>query len=136
MVREQPTATFYGQILGQVVRGRRELQGMTLQAMATGVALASPSGWSRVETGETAMTVGQLRRAARRLGVAPWVLVRQADLMADQLERSGVTVGDEKPKDVEMGKWLLGGAGLLALIAGAAVAAATKDDDGDDEEEA
>ncbi|MCC6651556.1 MAG: helix-turn-helix transcriptional regulator [Candidatus Eisenbacteria bacterium] len=108
---------------------------MTLQAMATGVALASPSGWSRVETGETAMTVGQLRRAARRLGVAPWVLVRQADLMADQLEGSGVAVGDEKPKDVEMGKWLLGGAGLLALIAGAAVAAATKDDEGEDEEE-
>jgi transcriptional regulator with XRE-family HTH domain len=135
MVREQLKTAFYGQILGQVVRGRRELQGMTLQAMATGVALASPSGWSRVETGETAMTVGQLRRAARRLGVAPWVLVRQADIMADQLERSGVTVGDEKPRDVEMGKWLLGGAGLLALIAGAAVAAATKADDGEDEEE-
>lgn len=135
MVREQLKTAFYGQILGQVVRGRRELQGMTLQAMATGVALASPSGWSRVETGETAMTVGQLRRAARRLGVAPWVLVRQADLMADQLERSGVTVGDEKPKDIEMGKWLLGGAGLLALIAGAAVAAATNDDDAEDEEE-
>jgi transcriptional regulator with XRE-family HTH domain len=112
----------YGQIVGQVIRGRRELQGISLATMSQSLALASPSGWSRVETGDTAMTLSQLRRAARKLGMKPSEIVNQADLLTAQLEASGVVVCDEKSKSI--GKWVLGGAGLLALIAGAGVAAA------------
>jgi transcriptional regulator with XRE-family HTH domain len=91
-------ATFYGQIVGQVIRGRRELQGITLAAMSQSMDL-SPSGWSRVETGDTAMSITQLRRAARRLGMQPSEIVRQADLLVSQLE-GGVVVHDERPKGV------------------------------------
>jgi hypothetical protein len=121
----------YGQIVGQVMRGCREMQGINLLAMAESVALATPSGWSRVETGDTAMTLIQLRKAARKLGMEPAAVVRQADVIASQLEASGVVVHDEKPKN--LGKWLLGGAGLLALVAAGAAAAAAKAAEKDDE---
>lgn len=115
--------TFYGQIVGQVIRGRRELQGINLLTMAESVTLASASGWSRVETGDTTMNLSQLRKAAKKLGVEPWAMIHQADLIAAQLEASGVTVHDDKPKNLR--KWLLGGAGILALVAGAAAAASS-----------
>ena len=123
-------ATFYGQIVGQVIRGRRELGGMSLATMSQTLALASPSGWSRVETGDTAMTVAQLRKAARTLGMAPAEVVRQADALVTQLEARGVVVHDDKPKDI--GKWVLGGAGILALLAGASKKGSKTP--GDDEE--
>ncbi len=134
----QRQETFYGQILGQVIRGRREMQGMNLLSMANSMELASASGWSRVETGDTAMTIAQLRRAARKLGTQPAEIVRQADVLAAQLEANGVKVHDEKPKNI--GKWLMG-AGILALLAGGAAAAAaakgsqaaSADDDGEDD---
>ncbi|MET0793700.1 MAG: helix-turn-helix transcriptional regulator [Polyangiaceae bacterium] len=113
--------TFYGQVVGQVIRVRRELQGTSLATMATSLALASASGWSRVETGDTAITLAQLRKAAKTFGVEPWKMVREADHLAAQLEASGVVVHDDKPKN--LGKWLLGGAGILALLAGVAVSA-------------
>jgi transcriptional regulator with XRE-family HTH domain len=115
--------TSYGQIVGQVIRGRRELNGVSLLAMAQSVALATPSGWSRVETGDTAITLNQLRKAARKLRVEPASLVHQADIIAAQLEASGILVHDDKPKNV--GHWLLGGAGILALIAAGAAASGT-----------
>ena len=113
---------FYGQLVGQVIRGRREMQGINLLTMAESMALATPSGWSRVETGDTAMTLAQLRKAAKKLGLEPAEIVQQADAIATQLEAGGVVVNDEKPKDV--GKWLLGGAGILALVAAGAAGAA------------
>lgn len=70
------------------------------------------------------MTLAQLRKAAQALKVEPWTIIQQTDLLASQLAQNGVLVHDEKPKDVQ--KWLLGGAGLLALLAGAAAAASLK----------
>jgi transcriptional regulator with XRE-family HTH domain len=121
---QQQQQTSYGQIVGQVIRGRREMQGINLLAMAESVALATPSGWSRVETGDTAMTLSQLRKAAKKLGVDPADVVREADVIAAQLETTGVMVHDEKPKN--LGKVLLGGAGILALFAAGAAIAASK----------
>ena len=68
------------------------------------------------------MTLAQLRKAAKALGMEPSEIVRQADLLTKQLEANGVIVHDDKQKDI--GKWLLGGAGILALVAAGAVAAA------------
>jgi transcriptional regulator with XRE-family HTH domain len=122
LMQQQQQIAFYGQLVGQVLRGRREMQQLTLMTMAQSAALTSPSGWSRIESGNTSMTLVQLRKAARTLGITPADIVRQADLLASQLEASGVIVRDERPKDV--GKWVLGGAGILALLAEAGVVAA------------
>lgn len=123
-------ATSYIQIVGQVVRGRRELKGIPLLAMAKAADLSTVSGWSRVETGDTMMTLAQLRKAARALGVEPWRLVQQADNIAAQLEASGMTVHDEKPK--YEGKWLLGGVAILAAVAGVAAATSKKKSENDE----
>lgn len=103
---------FYAQVLGQVVRGARELQGVSLAAMARAMGL-STSGWSRVETGVTTMTVSQLARAARHLKTAPWELVRQADCLVAQLAKGTVVVHDEEVDD-ECGR--AGEAAVLALV--------------------
>lgn len=120
------SATSYTQILGQVIRGQREMRRLGLLEVAKAVGLSSPSGWSRVETGDTTITLAQLRKAARVLKVTPTALVQQADALAARVEASGVTVHDEKPK-TDMGPMLLGGAALLALVAAAAAAANNED---------
>ena len=111
-------AASYPQLLGHVVRGRRMLVEMSLAEMAASVGLKSASGWSRVETGDTTMTVSQLRKAAHVLGTTPAELVRDADELVVNLEAAGVLVHDETPKEGR--KWLLGGAALLAVVASAA----------------
>lgn len=121
-------ATSYMQIVGQVVRGHRERRGIPLLTMAKAADLSTVSGWSRVETGDTTMTIAQIRKAARTLDMEPWTLVQQADNIAAQLEASGMTVYDEKPKNV--GKWLLGGAAILVAVAGVAAASSRKKNEG------
>ena len=68
----------YAEVIGRVVRVHRELQGTSLTDMAR-IMGVTPSAWSRVETGVTTMSVGQLKRAAYQLGVAPHVLAKEAD---------------------------------------------------------
>jgi len=120
--------TFYAQIVGQVIRGRRDLQRIGQAALATSLGL-STSGWSRLETGDSTMSLTQLRGAAKRLGLEPWTILHQADAIAAQLEAGGMPVLDEKPvverKPEQARQSLsLGGAGILALLAGAVVGAA------------
>ena len=124
--------TFYSQVVGQVVRGQRELRGVSLITMARSVTLASSSGWSRVETGDSAMTLSQLRKAARKLEMEPGAILRQADAIAAQLEDAGVVVHDDKPKAAT--KWLLGGAAMLALVGAAAAATRATSRKADDQE--
>jgi transcriptional regulator with XRE-family HTH domain len=111
-------AVSYAQILGHVIRGHRELRGIALEAMATEMGFQTRSGWSRVESGDTTITAPLLRKAARHLGLRPWSVVRDADNLAEQLTKSGVTVLDDKPKDKT--PWVIGGAAILAVVAGAA----------------
>ena len=54
-------ATTYPQLLGQVIRYRREKGGLVQSDIAHAAGLKSASGWSRVESGATTMTVVQLR---------------------------------------------------------------------------
>jgi transcriptional regulator with XRE-family HTH domain len=113
--------TSYSQLVGQVIRGRRELAGISIARMAESASLSSPSGWSRVETGDTTMNLAQLRKAALALNVEPWTIIQQTDLLARQLAQNGVVIRDEKPKTAR--NVLLGGAALLALAGGAVAVA-------------
>lgn len=56
------------------------MNGIDLPTMAKEMGM-SASGWSRVESGDTTMTVAKLRRAAKALRIEPWVLVQQADII-------------------------------------------------------
>lgn len=70
----------YAVACGMVLRARRAVLGIDLGRFAKQMGFSS-SGWSRVETGETTMTLAQLRRAARVLDVEPHVLQRAADIV-------------------------------------------------------
>ena len=81
------TALAYGAIMGRVVRMQREVRGVSLEAMAKALGYKDSSGWSRVETGDTEMTVTTLWRAADRLGTSSAALVKMADDLTEDLAR-------------------------------------------------
>jgi len=70
----------YHAIVGRVIRLQREAHGIKLREFAKKMKLGI-SGWSRVETGDTVMTIEQLKRAADALGIQSAVIVRMADDM-------------------------------------------------------
>lgn len=107
-------ATSYPAIVGQVLRGVRELQGMTMYEMATAMGYENYIGWSRIETGNTCATAAQLRGAGRILGRSAASLLQDADALAEELIAQGVTVHEEKPRD---GSPLLSGSAILAIVA-------------------
>ncbi len=74
----------YSAIVGRVIRMRRELKGISLQAMASALG-KSAAGWSRAETGVSEINIVSLRKAARVLGMNPFELLRAADELADEL---------------------------------------------------
>lgn len=75
----------YNSIIGRVIRMRRELAGISLSDMATKTGFTSTSGWSRIETGDSPLTIGKLRHTARVLGIKPWRLVHAVDDIAREL---------------------------------------------------
>ena len=76
----------YSIILGRLVRMRRELQNVQLSKMAEDMGLTT-SGWSRVETGDTKMSVDQLYQACRILGFKPASIVQMADELMEVSNR-------------------------------------------------
>ncbi len=75
----------YTSIVGRVLKMNRILAGLTLSDMATKTS-GSTSGWSRIEAGETPLTVEKLHVAARVLKLTPAELIRAADELAKELE--------------------------------------------------
>jgi transcriptional regulator with XRE-family HTH domain len=73
----------------------------------------SRSAYSRIESGDTSMTLSQLRPVARVLGLAPSQLLTEADHYAAQLEVSGVSIPDMKAVNPAA---ILIGLGLLAAL--------------------
>jgi transcriptional regulator with XRE-family HTH domain len=55
--------------------------------MAKALGYKDSSEWSRVETGDTEMTLTMLWRAADRLGTSPAALVKMADDLTEDLAR-------------------------------------------------
>jgi transcriptional regulator with XRE-family HTH domain len=75
----------YSRIVGRVLRMQRELRGVSLTDMARQLGYRSPSGWSRLETGDVAITVDVLARAARILGTTPGVIFALATAHEEHL---------------------------------------------------
>jgi len=101
----------YGQLVGLVIRGRRETLGLPMPQMAEHMKM-TVSGWSRLETGDTAMTLAQARRAARWLEMPVGEIIAQADALTGRLEALGIEVHSDKKK----GAPPLTAAKLLALL--------------------
>jgi len=74
----------YEEMLGYVVRIRREASGLSQAEMAKRMNM-SQGTWSRLETGVTSMKLGVARRAARVFDLQPSELLAQTDAVAAAL---------------------------------------------------
>ncbi|MEI9996786.1 MAG: helix-turn-helix transcriptional regulator [Rhizomicrobium sp.] len=107
-----PPIVPYPVLVGQIIQSHRDQLGLHQSQIATAIGL-SRSAYSRIESGDTSMTLSQLRPVARSLGLAPSQLLAEADNYASQLEASGVSVPDVKAVNPAA---LLIGLGLLAAL--------------------
>lgn len=92
-IQPATVATWYAQIVGQVIRVRRVELGVNQVDLGKTLSMTA-SGWSRVELGKTVVTVGKLRPAARLLSMTSADIIRAADRATAWLEGYGVTVCD------------------------------------------
>lgn len=102
----------YPVLMGQVIQAHRRQRGLQQTNLAGAIGL-SPSAYSRIESGDTSMTLSQLRATARALGVRPSTLCAEVEGYVQELERSGVSVPDVKAANPAA---LLIGLGLLAAL--------------------
>lgn len=107
----------YARVLGAVVEHHRKRRSITQEAIAQAMGV-SQSAYSRLEQGQSAMSVVQLRTVAAQLGLTPDEIVRDAEGYATQLQQQGVRITDAMP-DSAAGV-------LIALGILAALVAATK----------
>ena len=104
--------TTYPAIVGRVLAELRKEQGLNQEALATSVGVGQ-AAWSKIERGDSALTVEQLLAASERLDLNASEVLRYADLARREAEGQGVEVGVERHSARDAL-----GAGLV-LIAGA-----------------
>jgi transcriptional regulator with XRE-family HTH domain len=104
----------YASIVGKLLQQQREARGILQTSVAEDVGL-SQSAYSRLEKGESAMSITQLRQISQVIGAQPDLILAEAEKHATALKRRGVEVTEEKPNNTAA---LLIGLGiLLALLA-------------------
>lgn len=107
-----PPVVPYPVLLGQIIQSHRARLNLHQSDVAAAIGL-SQSAYSRIESGDTAMSISQLRAAARSLGLRPSDLLHQVDSYARQLESNRVAIPDVKAANPAA---LLIGLGLLAAL--------------------
>lgn len=113
---ELKVAVPYPALVGQVISQRRVLAGLDQATLGEQVGV-NQSTWSRIERGESALTMDQLSLAARALGTTPSEILREADKQEESLKTDAVAVLPSRPpKNDSAGLLLLGGVALTALL--------------------
>lgn len=107
----------YTALLGQILQHHRQRLGLQQSDVAAVLGILQPA-YSRIEKGDTSITVAQLRIVARKLRMAPAQIIHETEQWVQQLRTQGVTVTDDK--EVPQAALLIGlGVLAAALIAGA-----------------
>lgn len=118
-LKPPPGIVPYSALIGGVVQNQRKLLSLQQGDVAQQLGL-SQSAYSRIESGDTIMSVTQLRQIAALFRTNAQRILDQADIIAMQLHSQGVPISHEK-KD-NSGAILIG----LGILAAALVAAASK----------
>jgi len=105
----------YTALLGQILQHHRQRLGLQQSEVAASLGILQPA-YSRIEKGDTSITVAQLRIVSRALKMAPAQILHEAEQWTQQLRMQGVTVTDEK--EVPKGALVVG----LAILAAAMLA--------------
>src|SRR6266853_309557 len=102
----------YGTLVGQVVLNHRKRAGLDQAHLANALGITQ-SAYSRLEQGQSSMTLPQLRVVAEYLNYSPGALLDEVDTLAARLRSQGVEVQNEKTIPVAA---VLIGLGILAAI--------------------
>jgi len=108
----------YATVVGQAISWMRQLARLEQADIANAVGV-SQSTWSRIERGESALTVEQFAKAAKALGRTPSEIMQAVDQSVTNLALQGVEVLPERPDPKLSGAAILSIAALALLIAGA-----------------
>ena len=104
----------YNTLVGKAIDAVRTKAGVTQSDIAMALDIGQ-SAYSKLESGQAAMTLAQLRTIAACLKCEPYQILQQADYLAHELERNGVQVPTKKEDNKAA---VLIGLGLLfALMA-------------------
>ena len=103
----------YTALVGRVIEHARETSRLHQQQIAETLGITQ-SAYSRLEKGQSAMSVTQLRQIATRLGIQPGAILHEADRLAAVLRSQGAVISDEKQEPGAAG--LLIALGLLAAV--------------------
>lgn len=106
----------YAAIVGKLLQQQRDARGILQITVAEALGL-SQSAYSRLEKGESAMSITQLRQVSQVIGAHPDSILAAAEKHAAALKRQGVEVTEEKSDNTAA--FLIGLGILLALIAAA-----------------
>ena len=87
--------TTYQAVLGRLIVQKRQEKQIDQGEMARHVGV-SRSTWSRIEAGASALSVDQLTKVARKLGLPLGELMLQVDDVVRELRRQGVNVLDSR----------------------------------------
>lgn len=118
--------TTYQAIVGRVlVRIRKEI-GVEQGALAKAVGV-NQSTWSRIERGESTLSVEQLFLAASFLRINPSVVILESEAALKSLKNQNVAVSGSKDLDKRVAQGVaLIGVGALGALIGAAASRRTK----------
>jgi transcriptional regulator with XRE-family HTH domain len=111
----KPTIS-YATLVGRIVQQHRTQARIHQEAIAQALGI-SQSAYSRLEQGQSAMSVTQLRAIADQLATTPDFLLQHTAQYADQLRAQGVNITDNKQQSAA---GVLIALGILAALFAAA----------------
>jgi transcriptional regulator with XRE-family HTH domain len=115
---QQPShfGTTYPAIVGKVMADLRAQKGMAQKDLAQAVGVTQ-ANWSRIESGQTSVTLEHLRSASKALAIPPAHLLGIADQTEMEASVQGVSIVDAKSApDLHPGLVLLAGAALGMFV--------------------
>lgn len=102
----------YLTLVGKVIEAARIKKQLTQADLASELNIGQ-SAYSRLEAGQAAMSLTQLRKISGVIGESPSSILASADAWANELQKRGVTVPEDKPDNKAA---LLIGLGLLLAL--------------------
>lgn len=88
-MKEPVAMTTYPAVVGAILIARRKELGLSQNALAESVGL-TVSTWSRIENGDSALTIEQLKLAGDKLNVLPSQILKEADEKIIELKIEGL----------------------------------------------
>lgn len=110
--------TTYPAVVGAFLAASRKEKGLSQSDLAEAVGL-TVSTWSRIESGESALTIEQLAQAAQTLNLEPSALLRAVEDKIAELSSKGITTNATRTDIATIaasGAIPLMGAGLGGMI--------------------